>query len=385
MAGLKGRIRAWEEAKLLTAEQAAAILEYEDKHSKNRYFSGILTTGAIAIGLGVISLIAANWASINDTVKLSLFFLCWIGIAIYSYHAGKLLKSLQRETAATIFSIAFLAGVGLISQILNITSGSVFNVALLWIISMAPLVLTMQTAFLPSVWLLTFLSLPYFYLDEQTIDFFASQKYIVEHYSNALNALVFNSVFLAVLLSVRRALPIINPTLSKSWQQIALYSLTLGTSLYAVIAWTNNERTLASVHLYRPWLLLTASGICVVAFISIAKRIENSWGNAAVLLTAAFILAVPLISERALFSDLISFFASLLPLFAGLYSSMQLRQSQNFKVFSFLVGLRILIAYFEVLGSLAITAFGLISFGLLLIGVVLFGRKFMQSIDFKKE
>jgi hypothetical protein len=68
-----------------------------------------------------------------------------------------------------------------------------------------------------------------------------------------------------------------------------------------------------------------------------------------------------------------------------LYSSMQLRQSQNFKVFSFLVGLRILIAYFEVLGSLAITAFGLISFGLLLIGVVLFGRKFMQSIDFKKE
>jgi uncharacterized membrane protein len=103
--------------------------------------AGVLgSLGALALGLGVILLIGANWNTISDWTKISGF----LAIFLVSHGAGLGIrwKGLPYRGTAEAFhavgAILFIAGVGLISQIYHI-NGDPPRAVLLWFIAIAPL------------------------------------------------------------------------------------------------------------------------------------------------------------------------------------------------------------------------------------------------------
>lgn len=93
--------------------------ESEDTHK--RTIQIIVTIGAILIGVGIFSFIAANWREMTKSLKVSIIFISMLA----SYTSGWYLKeklSLVKTGEALIFlgSIIYGAGIFLVAQMFNI-------------------------------------------------------------------------------------------------------------------------------------------------------------------------------------------------------------------------------------------------------------------------
>src|SRR5690606_21255284 len=79
----KRKITKWEQAGLISPDQSAAILAFE-KEKKGRNLSVQLSrVGIIAIFLGVLSLVAANWQGISPEFKLIGHFVLNAAVAFF--------------------------------------------------------------------------------------------------------------------------------------------------------------------------------------------------------------------------------------------------------------------------------------------------------------
>jgi uncharacterized membrane protein len=67
---LKRKFTRWQEAGLISEEQSAAILAFEKERKSGKLVKDLGTVGIIAILLGVVSLVASNWAALTDEIKL---------------------------------------------------------------------------------------------------------------------------------------------------------------------------------------------------------------------------------------------------------------------------------------------------------------------------
>ena len=72
----------WQQAGLLSSAQHDAILAFEAKQPSRSswWLYSLMILGAVIIGLGIISLIAANWADIPDVLKLGVDFLLLLAL-----------------------------------------------------------------------------------------------------------------------------------------------------------------------------------------------------------------------------------------------------------------------------------------------------------------
>lgn len=75
------KLSAWVEAGLIDADQAARIRAHEDAHSRPLALWAVIGIGALAIGLGLISVVAANWDTIPAMVRLGVHLALLIGVA----------------------------------------------------------------------------------------------------------------------------------------------------------------------------------------------------------------------------------------------------------------------------------------------------------------
>ena len=131
---LKNKIKKWLSKGLITQEQGEAILDYEKSAKSGLSWSlyGFLILAAFSVSLGIISLIAANWQFIPDSIKLTgyFFFLGCMGLPILN---TKIIKKspLLFEVFLIFFMILCLGGIGLISQIYNL-KGEVHSALFLW-------------------------------------------------------------------------------------------------------------------------------------------------------------------------------------------------------------------------------------------------------------
>jgi hypothetical protein len=66
------KIEIWHAAGLIDAETRAALLAYEEEHVRPLALWAVFGIGALAIGLGLISVVAANWEEVPGTVRLAL-------------------------------------------------------------------------------------------------------------------------------------------------------------------------------------------------------------------------------------------------------------------------------------------------------------------------
>ncbi len=84
------KLKAWVEAGLIDSATADRIRAFEDAHSRPWGLWALIGLGALTIGLGLMSVVAANWDAIPGTVRLAIHlvilaafagWLAWRGVA----------------------------------------------------------------------------------------------------------------------------------------------------------------------------------------------------------------------------------------------------------------------------------------------------------------
>lgn len=371
MSKLTKSLAHWVSKGLIDQQQANAIQEYEATHTDSSWILyGLLVLGAIIIGIGVISLIAANWQRIPASVKLFMDFSTLSIIAFFITRAFNLSKELQFEILLLIFMLLCLASIGLISQIYN-TGGELYEALLLWSAITFPVTVFARGKLvhmaIPFIWLGGFITgLVYAALCSPLL----LQLFHFDGMSVSMAIPLFCACFILVgkYLSFEtgyiRAL--------KAWFFISGLIAVCITELGTVSELTTDQLIIS----YLPGYLLA-----VFTAIGVMLSVEYNQAQKLVLLLtlAIFVISFHLfmiIPDASLIYAI--FTITILGLISIFVASVHQRQLFNWLLI--FVGIRFLILYFQALGGLATTGVGLIISGLIIITMTYYWNKHRTDI-----
>lgn len=170
---LSGQLARWVSAGLITAEQSAAIATHEQaRRTQGRarwVLYAFLVLGALVMGIGVISLVAANWEAIPGPVKLGATFAALGGLGWALTVVAQRQRPLVFDALAVFFLALCLATVGLIAQVYH-SGGRPWQGLGFGLVLVAPLAALGKHRVLPQLWVLGLLVCGLvFAFDEQSL------------------------------------------------------------------------------------------------------------------------------------------------------------------------------------------------------------------------
>ncbi len=139
---LEKKVGEWAKEKLITSQQAEAILEKTKKESGTYAFNAsmLLTAlGGLCVALGIILVISYNWEKIPAFIKIA-GFLVLLALAGEGYQRVPAENKTVRTALLILWLMLPLAGIGLWAQIYQL-SGDPLKPLLIWLLLGLPLVL----------------------------------------------------------------------------------------------------------------------------------------------------------------------------------------------------------------------------------------------------
>lgn len=144
--------RKWQTAGLIDAAAVERILALETSRRQPVWLWTVAGVGALAIMLGVMAIVGANWESIPDGVKLGGDLLVTTLCAVAVFVTWRHVQVWRRELAAFLLFGLVLAGIALIGQIYQLQSAP-WRALVLWLALCTPfLALTTFTRFNGAIW-----------------------------------------------------------------------------------------------------------------------------------------------------------------------------------------------------------------------------------------
>lgn len=141
MASIQKKLNQWLDAGVLSQDQFESIQRFENESGSGwSWVYTFILLGAAIIGLGIISIIAANWSEIPDHIKLGTDFALLGLFAIGIFFTDSTKNTIWADGLVTIFIILCLASIGLISQIYH-QGGEWYYALLFWALITLPIVL----------------------------------------------------------------------------------------------------------------------------------------------------------------------------------------------------------------------------------------------------
>ena len=137
------KLKAWEEAGLIDGAAAARIREWEAKNSKPLGLWALIGLGALAIGLGLVSVVAANWDAISGEARLGIHFalmLALAGFMIWQFGRSVISGTHFHDAMLFIVGALGLTFFGHIGQVYQ-TSSPLWQPIGLWLLLFTPLML----------------------------------------------------------------------------------------------------------------------------------------------------------------------------------------------------------------------------------------------------
>ena len=121
--GIERKLAAWKKAGLLTEDQAAAIALHEQSQASGARWVvwSIASVGGLAIAVGIISVIAANWDDIPEKVKLAACGALLLGSLGGAWWSSRLENLWPRDLFLLFHSGMVAATIGLIAQIYHLS------------------------------------------------------------------------------------------------------------------------------------------------------------------------------------------------------------------------------------------------------------------------
>lgn len=371
---LEKKVASWVEQGLITREQAERIAAYESRDPERPWtLYGIAGVGVTALVTGVVSLIAANWDDIAPGVKLACYFLLQGGVG-YAFLRSAERPGLIRETWLTLFAPLVLAGIGLIAQIYNL-HGDGWQALLLWLSITLPAVWLAQSWALVHLW-------PAALLVTSVIWAGAFRTGGIPEFGRACIVASVPLSFVAVGF-LGEHLRQFNTYLRVAllvWG-IAVVML-VGTPLANVLWHTTPSEFAAHLgYLALPWSVLAIA--CFAAWYRPQVKLEVRIATVAVLAAAGVFATLPLFFGSSSESTAIKVVAAagffctwILAAVAAVYS----HHKRWFDFASLVIALRVVIVYFEVFGSLAMTGLGLIFSGVVILGIAFAWHRFRERV-----
>ncbi|MCU0822494.1 MAG: DUF2157 domain-containing protein [Spirochaetes bacterium] len=357
----------WLDNGLISLDQHDSILSYEHNKSKkdrSRWILyGFMILGICVLGIGIISLIAANWASIPPSAKLAGSFIILAAAAFASYRMYGGENEAASDALISLFSLLCLATIGLISQIFQ-TGGQPYQALILWLIIIFPLSAFSKKYFLPHMWAAGSILAYILWAFSETSWWYSLDSYFEQ---DIILSIILTVPFITIIISVlfkRISWLAAHSGVFTMWALISAIAAIGATDLY----YSENYSNLFPKLLLPVYILMILSIFILVYFSDYSPK-ERGIIISIIILTIVvhlpnFMIAIIKIYE---FGILIGALYSIILL---VLIGMLLTIRNNKKLFNaviLLLGCRFLIIYFQVFSDLATTGFGLIISGILII------------------
>lgn len=352
---LKNKLTEWIERGLIDEETAAQIRDYEEGQHRPLFLYAITGIGALLISLGLLSIIAANWSGMSNALKLTIDLLVGSGLSAGLWFGENKMPRWAKEVLLCVTAGWALASIALIGQIYQL-GGEARDALLYWLCITGPF-LALGRSFLSAACLVSML----FINGAVWGDIYLSERQLIA----SLPALAFSMIALGEWSRFNRW----RPELASLLRGIASCSLASGASLIPLyFYWGVNW----DVFRTEWWLGFLLSLVPIV--ILFRPRRERSWLDRSVLLATVVLIFGPLLnSTRGL--DLIAILCFLI--YWSMISKAALDRESPivFRVATFLVAARIVIVYFELVGSLFDTGLLFLTGG----GLILIAARFWYT------
>ncbi|MFZ1387096.1 MAG: DUF2157 domain-containing protein [Thiolinea sp.] len=378
---IEKKLQIWEQQGFINGDQHDAILAFEqgEKQNNNWWLYSLIILGSAIIGLGIISLIAANWEQIPNSIKLGTDFLLLSVLAIVIFWQKQQPKKPWADALIAAFIILCLASIGLIAQIYHI-NGRWYHAVLLWSLITLPIVLFARHLFVHFLWVSLFINAAVW----SCVDLAGgSLRYTLRE----LPALLLLAPLLsATLYLLARRVHVLYKTSSSFffWFQIsaliALAAIDLIRSggdtqvfewRWYLPAWLT-AAVLIGLILVRPAYQPLNKGLLIATILLLILYFQPD-----ILYTGQTRYTFSALDSAAranlwLADDIRAPALTILILFLYAIHAGNSGYHRTFNVITFLIGLRFVILYFQAMGGLAATGVGLILSGLLIIGIAWF-------------
>ncbi len=366
---LERQLKRWLAADLVDSEQAQRIAAFEKERGRPLFLYAVAGLGGLAIAIGIVSIVAANWDVIPGRVKIGVDLALVLALGVAVVWLEERGPAWAREVAIVILYGLVMASIALVGQVYQL-GGKAHEALAIWSGLTALLMTRARSGFGAFVWLAG-LQITYYtwlvWLGEKSDD---------------LTALALGAAYLApiICIAIGRSAWVqsVRPALARVFEAIGWAQIVICASLGTLAFYDDT----ADENWQWLWVGFAASAV-VTGWLW--TRIQDSrWGwPARWLLVACLLLAyVPLVMSPGDL-DLVAAIA-----FIGLwvlvaYTAHQAGLLGLLNFATAVIGIRILIVYFEVFGSLFGTGVGLVTGGLLTLGMVwLWVRK---RRDFARE
>lgn len=379
---LSKKIANWQKADLISDSQADAIVAFENTQNRPKILYGLLSLAIFCIGLGMVSLVAANWQIIPAWCKLGL------DLAILAILASGIINSfdknvnLRMEALIVAYALIIIASIGLVGQIYQLQPQG-YMAYFVWALLTSPLLFFTKKMLLPIVWVPVFIF--------SFLDCLAKSDWVYNLYN-----------------VVEKTFPF----------ALSLYSILAMAIVYVFFKKISAQRLPKLQEAWKFWLAIVVVGNVVL----MDMLAGNQWGGLlinglseysynytviAVLLSG--IVGLTVLNHIWKNSSLLSTIMISLTFFGLIYTSLpdykisfqlwglclslsllllvvQYAQKNGLpkllNVATALIGFRLLAVYLQVFGSLMTTGLGLVSSGGLLL-VLIWGLKKIRTL--KKE
>lgn len=355
---LEKKLEEWQRAGLLDAATAERILAHEKGVARPVVLYAIGGLGGVTIGIGIISVVAANWDGIGYRTKLAVDLVLALALAAGVFLAEARRATLLREALVVVDYAFTLASLALLGQVYHL--GTPDWVALCtWSALTVPLLLLARTWFPAVIWvcglMLTYTVSAQAWLDLRPWD------------APADLALALSGVGPALLFAIGRA-----PWLVTKRPQTARVFYVVGWA-FVLAAGALLPLSLYASTLYRTPGGVWGAALCLAllalpaALFHLSVPKPAKLARVGVLVMLAFI-AVSLLVGLIMRHGELNLLGALVQLgFLGALglTTAQLGMLRTFQLVTALIAARLLIVYFEVFGSMLDTGLGMITGGVL--------------------
>lgn len=362
---LERGLKNWVDAGLIDSGAADAIRAYEARARRPWGRWSIIALGLLAVALGVALLIAANWWTIPDSLKIAVHLALTAGVAWAVFEADRRQWRWSREAALFLLGALVLGGIALQTQVFQL-SGKSWQALWLWLVLMGPAMMLLAMSRLNA-------------LGYSAMAGWAALALGTDGYGH-----IGQGIALAVpagLLALSAIRDDARIAYARGLREAGL-AFMLGGASIAHLAWSVD----LGMSEIAPWRLPLCIGVVLSALalgclwkLGDPKRaIIVPCGIAAM---CATVLALGFVHDGDWASRLMGafFFAAMWGVVA--WAAFKHGWSGLFGVAVAALALRLFIVYFEIFASLAMTGVGLIGAGLLLIVLVLGSRKLFERVQ----
>ena len=370
---LDRRLEAWLRAGIIDEETSNRIRAFEDKHKRPTALYALVGLGALAIGIGFVAIVAANWDAIPPAMKLGADLLIGAGLAFGIERGLRRGGGWGAEALLMVYYLFVLASIGLLGQLYQL--GSPLHLALgLWSLATLPLLFLTRSRFAGLLW---------------------ASGLITTYVANTIPWVerVEESAQLDVALSLGLALPTLlfvsslllrpgSEKAARTFRELA-WVLLVGGSFAGSFFWYPETE---------PKRLVTwGAGIAIaVAAVPVffRKSLFDKHARLAMVSLMAFALTVvvPLVVPHGRL-ELVGGLVGLAVLGFFAFVAYSISHRAAFGVLTAVIGIRIVTLYFEVFGSLMSTGLGLLTGGVLTLLVAWLWSRTSSGLedDFHKE